>query len=342
MELVVECISTIFFICKNKGDGDVGKEKICGIYCIKNLINNKKYIGLSGNIYSRWDSHKNMLRRNDHFNIFLQRSWNKYGEDNFEFSIIEKCLEEELCDKEIYYIKSHNTNNDKYGYNLSTGGDRPKFDKSVSERYSFTRSKRVLQFTKEGKFIAEYQNARIASEKYKVQDSLIYQCCKGKIKSACGYIWKYKTEYDGLYLDNKVSDIEQYERIFKENPVCQIDLKGNLIKEWGNCLEIGRHYNIAHENIRSCCDKVCGRKTYIGFIWMYSEDYYKNGVDLEYHKVNNFTKPVNQYDLDNNFIATYESAREAEKITGIGYKMISRVCNGGRPYTHGFIWKFAS
>jgi hypothetical protein len=41
-----------------------------------------------------------------------------------------------------------------------------------------------------------------------------------------------------------------------------------------------------------------------------------------------------------NFIAEYESAREAEKITGIGFRMISRVCNGQRHQTHGFIFKF--
>ena len=41
-----------------------------------------------------------------------------------------------------------------------------------------------------------------------------------------------------------------------------------------------------------------------------------------------------------NYIATYESAREAERQTGIGYKMISRVCRGERPHTHGYIFKF--
>lgn len=51
-------------------------------------------------------------------------------------------------------------------------------------------------------------------------------------------------------------------------------------------------------------------------------------------------KPVLQYDLEGNFIAEYKNAREAERITGIGFKMISRVCNGDRPHTHGFIFKF--
>jgi hypothetical protein len=55
------------------------------------------------------------------------------------------------------------------------------------------------------------------------------------------------------------------------------------------------------------------------------------------HKTN---KPIIQYDLNMNYIAEYESAREAERITGIGYKLISRVCNHQRPHTHGFIFRF--
>lgn len=76
---------------------------------------------------------------------------------------------------------------------------------------------------------------------------------------------------------------------------------------------------------------------------MYKKDYENNGFDLERYKYpdNHYNvKTILQYDLDNNFIAEYNSAREGERQTGIGYKMISRVCNGGRPHTHGYIFKF--
>ena len=51
----------------------MAKEKICGIYCIENLINGKKYIGQSKNIYHRWDSHKSSLNNRHHFNNYLQK-----------------------------------------------------------------------------------------------------------------------------------------------------------------------------------------------------------------------------------------------------------------------------
>ena len=64
--------------------------KINSIYGIKNKINSKVYVGKTQTSFGdRWDCHKAKLRNNKHDNTHLQRSWNKYGEDNFEFYIIE-------------------------------------------------------------------------------------------------------------------------------------------------------------------------------------------------------------------------------------------------------------
>lgn len=97
-------------------------KKICGIYCIENLINNKKYIGQSVDIYKRWSRHKNELLGNKHKNNHLQASWNKYGADNFRFYIILECTMDELDELESFYIKTFNTIDKDYGYNKETGG----------------------------------------------------------------------------------------------------------------------------------------------------------------------------------------------------------------------------
>lgn len=93
-----------------------------GIYGIQNKINGKIYIGKTGmNFGDRWDSHKSLLRSGKHFNQHLQRAWNKYGEENFEFIVIEDCAVEELDDKERYYIELYRKNN--LSYNLADGGN---------------------------------------------------------------------------------------------------------------------------------------------------------------------------------------------------------------------------
>lgn len=98
------------------------ENNISGIYCIKNLVNQKKYIGLSNNIARRKREHLYTLRNGKHENKHLQYAWDKYGEENFSFYIIEECSVDMLDEREKYYIAKYQSNNDMYGYNIESGG----------------------------------------------------------------------------------------------------------------------------------------------------------------------------------------------------------------------------
>lgn len=77
-----------------------------GIYKIVNILTKKFYIGSAKNIKRRWSYHKSSLIKNLHSNNHLQKAWNKYGEENFEFEIIEECSSEKdiLLSREQFYI----------------------------------------------------------------------------------------------------------------------------------------------------------------------------------------------------------------------------------------------
>lgn len=106
-------------------------QKLCGIYCIENTTNNKKYIGLSRDIKRRWSEHKTALRKSIHNNQYLQLAWNKYGEGNFIFYIIELCEESLLSERECFYIKEYKTLSHESGYNLTSGGENTSIGKQV-------------------------------------------------------------------------------------------------------------------------------------------------------------------------------------------------------------------
>lgn len=60
-----------------------------GIYKIVNIVTNKAYVGSGAIIKGRWSHHRHGLRKGNHGNAYLQRSWNKHGEENFKFEILE-------------------------------------------------------------------------------------------------------------------------------------------------------------------------------------------------------------------------------------------------------------
>lgn len=94
-----------------------------GIYLVRNIINNHKYIGQSYNIKIRFQRHhlsdyKN--KKNSCYDCKFYKAIRLYGEDNFEVSIIELCDINKLDEREQYWIEYYDTY--KNGYNSTIGG----------------------------------------------------------------------------------------------------------------------------------------------------------------------------------------------------------------------------
>lgn len=89
-----------------------------GIYVIRNILDDKKYVGSTGKLSVRWGQHRRALNGNVHFNPLLQNAWNKHGEASFIYEIVELCDAPSLLDREEFWIIEKKSHKDEWGYNL--------------------------------------------------------------------------------------------------------------------------------------------------------------------------------------------------------------------------------
>jgi len=91
-----------------------------GIYKIVNTANGKFYVGSAVSLTRRFTEHKRQLRKEIHPNRFLQRAWEKYGEDAFDFQISEFVPDIDLLiEREQFWLDKTQSFQKSIGYNLS-------------------------------------------------------------------------------------------------------------------------------------------------------------------------------------------------------------------------------
>lgn len=94
--------------------------KASGIYAIRNLVNGKRYVGSAVYLTGRFCDHRKRLRLGKHHSIKLQRAWDKYGEENFSFEVLEIVADKTaLIEAEQKWMEFYNAACPRRGYNVS-------------------------------------------------------------------------------------------------------------------------------------------------------------------------------------------------------------------------------
>lgn len=215
-----------------------------GIYAIINLENKKIYIGSTVKTQGfsrRWASHRYKLKKNIHANNHLQNAWNKYGEDNFEFRIIEECKEDVIIQRENVWIKNYDSLNRNSGYNLKDASQT-----IISEETN--------------KKISNTMKKKWANGEMSISDDGI----KRKRERMSG---KNNPMY-GVHLNPTIDQIKRTtEHLYK--PVKQIDNNGNVINTFKSISEAHSSLNkLPNNSIGLCCRGL--KKQAYGFKWKFT------------------------------------------------------------------------
>ena len=102
-------------------------EDFCGIYVIKNEVTRRSYLGQSTRMRKRISDHFNLLRRGDHPNQHLQRSFNKYGEASFSYDFEVVCEDASELDmiEEAFLSGAASYDESPVWYNISKSAHVP-------------------------------------------------------------------------------------------------------------------------------------------------------------------------------------------------------------------------
>ena len=182
------------------------EEKLYTVYRLENVVTGKNYIGMTSlEPERRWCSGYKGKMKEAIKEFPLDLCWKKSIE--FQTPNKEQALELEAELMKWYDSVDNGYNTSEYGgfsckhseeskYLCSihhSGGHFVPHSEESKNRMSENRpSKPVLQFSKDGEFIAEYSSIMEAEKNTGCFNPNICACCKGKLKTCGGFIWRYK------------------------------------------------------------------------------------------------------------------------------------------------------
>jgi group I intron endonuclease len=237
-----------------------------GIYKITNP-KGRVYIGQSVNIEKRKKEYSSQI--NCKTQPKLYRSLIKYSFCDHIFEVVEECKIEELNVKERYWQEYYNVLEEGLNCRLTGAeGKSGKMSKHSIQKMSQSSGKPVTQYTVEGVLIKEWSSSKEAGYVLNIHYENISACCRQKIKSAGGFIWRFRRALpEEQILVGKIGYESTSEKLKK--PVVQYDRNGKYVREWECLTEVTTTLNIRQGDISNC---IKGRqKTAKGFIWKYKK-----------------------------------------------------------------------
>lgn len=238
------------------------------IYKITNKINGMVYIGqttrprgFNGRYLAKgkgvervyWH-HLHYKQTGHYYNDRLLKSIEKHGFDAFEVDEVHDVAmtQEELNQKEIYYIEKYDSFNN--GYNHTYGGDNyPSGSKCKN-------SKPVCQLSLDGDLIKIWPNALEASESLGINKAAIPQVCNGKMKTSGGFIWVFEKYYNEK--EDYKSMAKHLQSGIPKLPVYLLDDNGNIIQEFSSCKEVEEKLDISQQTAINICRNIYKKRKY--------------------------------------------------------------------------------
>lgn len=191
------------------------------------------------------------------------------------------------------------------------------------------RNKEVMQFSKEGNYIASYSSIGEGGRATGINSKVIGACVRKKLYTAGGYIWREGTDPEKVKDTLTVPANRSTSRILS-----QFDLSGNFLAVYSCLKEASQKTGISSSSLFTAL--ISKSKYTGGFLWKEGDQTGKKIPPFKSKK-----RAVNQYDIQGNFIATYPSIAAAGRAIGRVSDSVGNSIRKKNATSGGFIWKYA-
>lgn len=265
---------------------------IKGVYVIRNIITQEVYVGSSINIKKRIKRHRGDLKRGNHANPHLQKSWNEHGSHNFDFSIQEVCIEEKLIERESHWIKFYESLNPYKGFNYSIP-DNSRVPRQVIKKVRAPLCKYICINIKTNEKLTLDRNEiieKLLINKYAISEITSYW--RGRLnvgKTNKGWIivnhLDYKEDFDYINYDKlrdgrlPVIKVKSYAKTKTLIPYAERNIfrRSILMKKvetgeeeiFPSISEAVKKYKLVHSKVGKCLSREFGKNTHRGYYYKY-------------------------------------------------------------------------
>lgn len=208
-----------------------------GIYAIICLPENRYYIGSSINVKRRWAEHKRELNKEIHRNTALQTDWDCYGDESFNFILLENT--DKLVEREQYYINKYNKNYNIVKDSWNAMREQKNIDKMLKTKWAKGNNLTFRQKLKESDVIKiinrindEESDISIA-ESYGVLRGTIWSIKTGNTWKHLHYLVKPQKSYNQRRRDLINKGLELYDEGYSIKEISKITKrKTNTVRQW--------------------------------------------------------------------------------------------------------------
>ena len=148
---------------------------------------------------------------------------------------------------------------------------------------------------------------------------------------------KYSTVSSLVFQKKVVLPKDYEERVLNRKPIIRLTKQGKYIKRYKNLYAITEDNMAIGTVIRVLKGK---QKFSYDSFWVYEQDYLDGNYVLPEEDFDHFLLPVDKYDMDDNYICSYDSIYEAENNSACSRNDIYRVARGKCKSSHKEKWKF--